>query len=227
LKKELYIILTFCLIVLTVKAQINIAPYGTFVRNLNKSTGGNTIGSGLLIEISKEESLFNIYVDASYCRPIITRSIVEGIAFNSGTNPSRIYVAALYKVPIYRLEFGNRFYITGSGRNKDGVNVFANIAVALTYTPCNARYELYNDDLYTLGFMETSQLNPDGTEKHGADILFVLGAGIEKKIGIGNLFFLTSIGIPTTQAGPNSSNSELSTFYPIPLNLSIGYKFIL
>ena len=87
-----------------------------------------------------------------------------------------------------------------------------------------AAYASYDQDLYSLGFSQTSDVNEDGTDKFALNLMLALGAGIEKNIGPGNIFLHVAIALPVIQS---SMNSDIEDFAPLPLNFNAGYKFSL
>jgi len=87
-----------------------------------------------------------------------------------------------------------------------------------------AAYASYDQDLYTLGYTQTSDVNEGESDRFALNLMLALGAGVEKNIGPGNIFLHVAIALPVIQ---NGMNSDIDDFVPLPLNFNAGYKFSL
>jgi len=204
-------------------SQTNMQVFGSYVKNLNKDYSGSTYGVGIRFELGKDDAFFNKYIGFAYNGAITTHAINEAHAYSSLTDPQTIDVPTVYKIPTYRLEGGGRLYFSGSAHNYGGVNAFLNAGAEVIFAPNHPEYASYDQDLYTLGFTQTSDVNEDGTDKFALNLMLALGAGIEKNIGPGNIFMHVAIALPVIQ----NSNSDIEGFTPLPLNFNLGYKFSL
>lgn len=205
-------------------SQVNVQFFGSYVRNLNKNYKGNTFGGGVRVEFGDDERAFHTYVGFAYNRPILRRETLEARAYSNFTTPETIPVEAVYKIPNYRLEFGSRYYLTGSAHNYEGINIFLNIGAEVNVAPNKPKYESFDRDLYTLGYTSTSDVNEDGTEKVAINLMLAPGFGIEKTLGPGNIIAHITIAVPVTQNGGSDISASIEDFTPLPLNFNIGYK---
>ena len=208
----------------TLLSQTNMQVFGSYVKNLNKDYKGLTYGVGIRFEFGKDDAFFNKYIGFAYNGPITTHAINEARAYSSLTDPQTIDVPTVYKIPAYRLEGGGRLYFSGSAHNYDGMNAFLNCGAEVIFAPNHPEYTSYDQELYTLGYTQTSDVNEDGTDKFALNLMLALGAGIEKNFGPGNIFLHVAIALPVIQ---NGTNSDIEDFVPVPLNFNAGYKFSL
>jgi hypothetical protein len=147
---------------------------------------------------------------------------LEAQAYSNWTSPSSVPVTARYKQPMMRLETGGKWYISGDAENFEGLNWYVNGGVEVVYIKNDPTYSYYDKDNYTLGYTDDSDVNPDGTDKFGLNLHLAAGTGIEKNLGIGNLFIQATISFPVLHS--NSTPDDVESFTPIPLNLNLGYK---
>ena len=164
------------------------------------------------------------YAGLAYASPISTKQEIEARAYSNFTEPSTVQVTGLYKLPMYRLEGGIRYYITGEANNYDGINFYLNLGAEVMFVPNKPKYSYFNKQDYTLGYTPDSDVNEDGTEKFALNLMLAAGTGVEKKLGPGNLFAHITLAFPATQNGNSDISSSLEEFTPIPLNFNIGYK---
>jgi hypothetical protein len=225
--RKMFLFLSLTFIAAKSFSQTNIQAYGSFIRNLNPDFGGNTQGAGFRFEFGKDESSVSYYAGLAYALPISTKKELEARAYSNFTSPSTVEVTGLYKLPMYRLEGGARYYITGEAHNYEGINFYLNLGAEVIAVPNKPKYSYYDKEYYTLGFTPESDVNEDGTEKLALNIMLAGGAGIEKNIGPGNLFAQITLAFPATQNGNSDISSSLEEFTPIPLNFNIGYKISL
>jgi hypothetical protein len=223
--KKIILSLVTSFIVLSASSQVNLQVYGSYVRNLNPDFKGKAYGTGLRLEFGEQESSLSYYAGLHYTSAISTKHEVEARAYSSATEPSYVPVTALYKLPIYRLEGGMRYYFAGEPQAYDRVNFYANLGVEVSAVSNKPEYSYFDRELYTLGWSSDSDVNEDGSEKLGLNLNIAAGAGIEKNLGPGNLFLHMTIAIPAFAQGDDGS--DLASFTPVPAGLNLGYKISL
>jgi hypothetical protein len=227
MKKNLLFFALSMIFAIPVFSQVNLQLFGSYVENLNKNSKGNTYGGGIRIEFGRDDATLSTYAGFAYNSPIVRHETLEARAYSNFTTPETIPVEAVYKIPNYRLEFGSRYYISGSPHNYESVNFFINVGVEVNVAPNKPTYESFDRDLYTLGFTEGSDVNEDGTDKVAINLMLAPGIGIEKNLGPGNIFAHIAIALPVTQNGGSDLSSAIEDFTPLPLNFNIGYKISL
>jgi hypothetical protein len=220
--KKVILSLVISITVLSAYSQVNLQVYGSYVRNLNPDFKGKAYGTGLRLEFGEEESSLSYYAGLHYTAPISTKHEVEARAYSSATEPSYVPVTALYKLPIYRLEGGMRYYFAGEPTAYDRFNFYANLGVEVSAVPNKPTYSYFDRELYTLGWSADSDVNEEGSEKLGLNFNLAAGAGIEKNLGPGNLFLHITIAIPAFASGDDGS--DIASFTPLPAGLNLGYK---
>jgi hypothetical protein len=220
--KKIYLSLASALAVISVSAQVNVQTYGSFVKNLNPDYKGKAFGAGLRFEFGGEESQVSYYAGLHYTAPITTKEELYAQAMSNMTDPSSVPVTASYKLPIYRLDGGIRYYITGGPAEYQAVNFYLNGGVELCFVPNKPTYSEFDRELYTLGYSPESDVNEDGTEKRAINLALAIGTGVEKKAGPGNVFLQVALAFPAFAQGDDGS--DLAAFTPIPLNVNLGYK---
>jgi hypothetical protein len=225
MKKSIFTLLILAGIKSSIFSQVNVQAFASYVINLNKDYKGTTYGGGVRMEFGKEDATINTYIGLAYTRPIITRINQEARAYSNFTSPQTVDVETVYKIPNYRVEFGTRYYLSGSAHNYESANVFLNVGAEVLLAPNKPKYESFDMDLYTLGFSEGSDVNVDGSEKLALSLMIAIGAGFEKNLGLGNVFLHTTFALPATRNGNSDISSSIVDFTPLPLNFNIGYKF--
>lgn len=217
MKKITVLVLSVCLTTSLCYSQMNLQIKGSYVRNLEKEYAGNTFGTGFTLEFGGKSKSFNLYTGASYNFPLTIEKNFTARAYSSITDPSTIDVAGRHKLSYYRFELGNRFYFVGESDNQEGVNVYVNLGTELLVVTNKATYQEFDRELYTLG--STGDVNEDGSNKFANNFMFVVGAGIERNLGPGNIFLNAGIAIPAPQ-----TSDDVTSIAPIPLNINLGYK---
>lgn len=221
-KTFLFILLT-TVMGLSSFAQLNLEAYGSYVRNFNPDFKNTTKGGGLRLEFGKEDAALTKFVGIAYNLPMYSLAPIEAQAFSNRTEPSWYPVTARYKQPMMRAEFGGRWYITGEAENFEGINWYAQGSVEVIFIRNKPEYSYYDKELYSLGYSPDSDVNEDGTSKFDANFYLAVGTGIEKNLGIGNVFLQAAFAFPAFS--PNASGSaNIENFAPIPLNINLGYK---
>lgn len=203
-------------------SQLNLEMYGSYIHNLNKDFKNNTQGIGMRFEWGQDNADWTKYIGVAYCFPMHATSEIEARAFDNFTTPSTVNVVAKYSQPMVRLEFGGRLYFAGDASGFEGFNGYLNGGAEVVYIQNRPTYSAYDQDKYTLGFTDDSDVNPDGTEKFGLNLGLTFGFGLEKNIGPGNIFLQGAIGVPVLTK--NQTSSDIADFTPIPLNVNLGYK---
>jgi hypothetical protein len=225
--KKLFTTLVLALITKTgLFAQLNIQPYGSFVRNLNREYKLDTYGFGLQLELT-DASNFGYYLGLAYALPMKTTKQIEARAFCNCTEPSTVDVVALYTLAMYRSEAGVRYYVIGEPDNYSGFNAYVNMALGAILTTNKPAYSYYDKEKYGLGYTSDSDVNEDGSEKLALNPILTAGLGIEKNLGIGNILGQLNIAVPASQAGEHGTSSGIEPFTPIPVNINVGYKISL
>jgi len=224
MKKILLVFVLSTTCIVPAFSQVNLQFFGSYVRNLNKNSKGNTSGGGVRVEFGDDEKAMHTYIGFAYNRPIVRHETLEARAYSNFTTPETIPVEAVYKIPNYRLEFGTRYYLTGSAHNYESINIFIHIGAEVNVAPNKPTYESFDRDLYTLGYTSDSDVNEDGTEKVAINLMLSPGVGIEKNLGPGNIFAHITISVPVTQNGGSDISASIEDFTPLPLNFNIGYK---
>jgi hypothetical protein len=222
MKKIVLIFSLFCLTTSVSYAQVNLELKGSFVRNLDKDLAGNTFGTGFTLEFGGNKRAYNLYAGASYNFPITVEKDLTARASNSSTNPSTTDVMARYELTYYRFEVGGRVYLVGDATNQEYINFHVNLGGEFLLVTNKAAYQDFDRSLYSLGWFENNQTNEDGTYKYANNLMFVIGTGIDRKLGVGNIFLSASIAIPAPQ-----NSDDLTPIAPIPVNVNLGYKIFL
>ena len=143
MKKIVFITILLFIASITSFAQSSLQVYGSYIRNLNPDFGGSTFGGGVRFEFGNEDNIIVPYVGLGYDRPIITRQSLSARAFSNQTTPQTIDVAAVYKIPFYRVELGGRCYLGGSAYNTEGINFFLNGGAELILGLNKPKFENY------------------------------------------------------------------------------------
>lgn len=223
-KKYFLIVVLLVLIFHESYSQVNIQPYVSYVRNLNPDYKANTYGGGIRFEFGRSESTFSYYAGFGYNLAIKKTAELEARAYSNFTSPETVPVTAKYSLPMYRLEGGSRFYFAGEQHNYEGFNFYANLGAEVIVTPNKPVYSDFDRSLYGLGFSTTSDVNEDGTEKVAINLMLAGGLGIEKNVGMVNIFMQLGIAFPATRSGNSDISSSIESFTPIPVNLNFGIK---
>lgn len=224
MKKHIFISLLFAIFCHVSDAQVNLQLSGNFVRNFNPDSKSNSFGGGLNIEFAGNQT-FTKYVGISYILPTTFTEEIEASAFSNLTEPYYIPVTATYKRPMFRIDGGINYYLAGEANNTEGFNWFIGGGAAIIYTGNKVSYSSFDRTEYTLGYSSDSDVNEDGSEKFGLNVMLALGTGIEKNIGIGNLVLQANFAFPVTRVNNSDVTEMLQSFTPIPLTVSLGYKF--
>ena len=217
MKKITLLVLSVCLTTSLCYSQMNLQIKGSYIRNLEKENAGNTFGTGFTLEFGGSRKALNLYTGASYNFPLSIDKNFTARAYDNFTDPSTIDVAGRHTLTYYRIELGNRFYFLGEADNYEGANIYVNLGGELLFVTNKASYQEFDRDLYTLG--STGDVNEDGSNKFATNLMFVVGAGIERNLGPGNIFLNVGIAIPAPQ-----TSDDITSIAPIPLNFNLGYK---
>jgi hypothetical protein len=221
--KKAFLSFVFLSGVSTAFSQVNMQIFGSLVLNLNKEFKGTAPGAGIRVEFNEEK--FSMYGGLGYAAAITTKKQLEATSYYSGY-PSPINVTATYKLPMYRLESGGRFYFIGQADKYDGINAFVGLGSEVIVVTNRPNYKDFDEEHYAFGDdYDGFGGNPDGTAKFTLHWLLTGGAGVEKALGKGNLFFNGGIAYPILSTEDPELAYPLKTLKPIPLTFSIGYKF--
>jgi hypothetical protein len=185
--------------------QVNLQLYGSYIRSLNPDYSNTTQGIGVRFEFGRQDASLTKYVGFAYCFPMHPTDELEAQAYSNWTSPSSVPVSARYNQPMLRLETGGRLYISGDAENFEGFNWWLNGGIEVVYVKNQPTYSEYDKENYTLGFSDESDVNPDGSDKFGLNLHLCVGTGIEKNLGIGNIFLQAAISFPAVTSSNSSS----------------------
>lgn len=209
----------------TTFSQVNMQIFGSLILNLNKEFKGTTPGAGIRVEFNEER--FSAYGGIGYAAAITTKKKL--VARNMyGGNPDQMEIPTTYKLPMYRLESGGRFYFIGQADNYDGINAYVGLGTEVILVTNKPKYENFDENNYTFDTESDYDIgggNPDGTSKLTLHWGVTGGLGLEKNVGKGNVFFNGNISYMLLTTENPELAFPLKTLKPIPLNINIGYKF--
>ncbi len=207
--KKIVIVLFVTFLSIQVNAQISLGGQASFIHLFGK-TGINTFGIGVKGDYAKSEKIvitagFNYFIPSTYS------DYTYGNSFSSMTSPSQIDVDVDYKVSLYHVFVGGKYYLVNDCEDDFGLYGIAEAGLmmgAVTTTLGD-----FNDNLYYTSM-------DDGAKESLSNFTLDIGIGGEFDLDFGYLFADLKLLLPVNTVDGQTVEVEI----PASVSLSVGVR---